>query len=178
MDEFRKPYEYDDEKGISGVLLVYFIMLLAEESLLGIISISFGYNILPQNRVLGIIIMGISVFYVLFSVYSAVVLRLLKKYAIKVSKIFLVFRFIYMIPYLIVNTISRVKDIPYDKDFELYAVMYRSIIVSFIISILFIIAFSFGWYIYLNKSRKVKELFPDVSGISKASARETAGAND
>jgi ABC-type enterochelin transport system permease subunit len=178
MDDFRKPYEYEDEKGISGLLLVYFIMLLAEESLLGAISVSFGYNILAENRVLGISIMCISAFYMLFSVYSAVVLKLLKKYALKVSKIFLVFRFIYMIPYLALNTISQIKEIPYEKDYVLYAAMHRSIIISFIISISFIIVFSAGWYTYLKKSRKVKELFPDEAATPKASVRETARAHD
>lgn len=160
MDEFKKPYEYDDEKGVSGVLLLYFIMLLAEESLLGIISLSFGYNLLPMSRVLGTVIMGISVFYVLFSVYSAIVLKLLKKYAVKVSKVFLIFRLIYMIPYAVINTISQIRDIPYDKGYEMYEAMYRSIIISSVITVTFIIAFSVGWYIYLNRSKKVRELFP------------------
>ena len=178
MDEFRKPYEYDDEKGVSGILLIYFIMLLAEESLLGIISLSFGYNLLSENKVLGMIIMSTSVCYVLFAVYSAIVLKRLKKYALKVSKVFLVFRFIYMIPYLIMNTISQINDIPYDRDLEMYAAMHRSIIASFIISISFIIAFSVGWYIFLKKSKKVRELFPDSFVGTKAPVHETTVAHD
>lgn len=173
MDEFRRPYEYDDEKGVSGVLLIYFVMLIAEETLLGLISLSFGYNMLAENRVLGMIAMGISVLYVLFAVYSAIVLKQLKKYAVKVSKVFLVFRFIYMMPYLIVNTISRIREIPYEKGFEMYDAMHRSIIVSLIISIAFVIAFSVGWYLYLNKSKKVRELFPDASDSIKAPVRES-----
>ncbi|NLK87303.1 MAG: hypothetical protein GX279_07425 [Clostridiaceae bacterium] len=177
MDGFKKPYEYDDEKGVSGLLLLYFIMLLAEESLLGIISLSFGYNLLSESRILGMIIMGISLFYVLFSVYSAIVLKLLKKYALKVSKVFLVFRIIYMVPYLIMNTIRQIEEIPYEKDFELYAAMHRSIIVSFIISLLFIIVFSVGWYIFLEKSKKVRELFPAGAESAKTPTRETVGSS-
>ena len=178
MDDFKKPYEYDDENGVSGLLLLYFIMLLAEESLLGILSLSYGYNLLPVNKVMGIILMSIAVFYVLFSVYSAIVLKLLKKYALKVSKVFLIFRFIYMIPYLIVNTISQINDIPFSIDSEKYASMYSSIIVAFIISLAFIIAFGVGWYIYLNKSKKVRELFPDSFADSKQPVRKTAGAHE
>jgi hypothetical protein len=171
MDEFRKPYEYYEEKGVSGFLLIYFLMLLAEESLLGIIAMFMGYNLLAENRVTGMIIMAISGFYILFAVYSAIVLKLLRKYAVKVSKVFLVSRLFYMIPYLIFNTVSQIKEIPYDKDIEMYAVMYRSIINSFIISLSLIIAFSVGWYIYLKRSRKVRELFPVGSDSSEAPAR-------
>ncbi|HPP36095.1 MAG TPA: hypothetical protein PK767_07610, partial [Clostridiales bacterium] len=92
MDEFRKPYEYMEEKGVSGFLLLYFIMLLAQETLLGVITLFNGYDLFSGNMVLGPIMMGISVFYILFSLFSAIVLKKLKKFAVRVSKVFLVFR--------------------------------------------------------------------------------------
>lgn len=178
MDEFRKPYEYMEEKGVSGFLLLYFIMLLAQETLLGVITLFNGYDLLSGNRVLGTIIMGISVLYILFSLFSAIVLKKLKKFAVRVSKVFLVFRAVYLIPYLIFITISQIRDIPYNIDHEKYSNMLGSIIVSSVVSFLLIVAFSAGWYMYLNRSKKVRELFPVGIDGSKAPVGAAGGAND
>ena len=178
MDEFRKPYEYMEEKGVSGFLLLYFIMLLAQETLLGVITLFNGYDLFSGNMVLGPIMMGISVFYILFSLFSSIVLKKLKKFAVRVSKVFLVFRAVYLIPYLIFNTISQIREIPYDRNHEMYSKMLGSIIVSSVISFLLIVAFSVGWYIYLNRSKKVRELFPVGIDGSKAPVGAVGGAND
>ncbi len=165
MDEFKKPYEYDDEeKGVSGLILVYFIMLLVEESIQGFISILFGYNKMPHDRVLGMVVIVAGSLYVVFAVFSAIVLKLKNKHAIKVSKVFLIFRIVYLIPYLILYTIDLIGKIPYYKENDMYWVTYNSNITSFIIGISFAIVFSAGWYIYLVKSNKVRKMFP----VSKA----------
>ena len=178
MNEFRKPYEYMEEKGISGFLLLYFLMLLAVETVLGVITLSYGYDLLSGNRVLGAIIIGMSAFYILFSLFSSIVLKKLKKFAVKVSKVFLVFRVVYLIPYLILNTISQIGAIPYDREHEMYSTMLGNIIVTSVISLLLIVAFSIGWYIYLNRSKKVRELFPVGTDGSKAPVGAAGGAND
>ena len=178
MDEFRKPYEYMEEKGISGFLLIYFLMLLAVETGLGVITLFNGYELLPGNRVFDTVIMGISVFYILFSLFSAIVLKTLKKFAVRVSKVFLVFRAVYLTPYLILNTISQIRKIPYDRDHEMYSQMLGSIIVSSVISLLLIVAFSVGWYIYLNRSKKIRKLFPVRIDDSKGQDGAAGGADD
>lgn len=178
MDEFRKPYEYMEEKGISGFLLLYFLMLLAVETVLGVITLYFGYDLLSGNRVLGAIIIGMSAFYILFSLFSSIVLKKLKKFAVKVSKVFLVFRVVYLIPYLILNTISQIGAIPYDREHEMYSKMLGSIILTSVISLLLVVAFSVGWYIYLNRSRKVRELFHVGTDGSKTPVAAAGGAND
>jgi len=178
MDEFRKPYEYMEEKGVSGFLLIYFLMLLAVETVLGVITLFKGYDLLSGNKVLGTIIMGISVFYILFSLFSAIILKKLKRIAVSVSKVFLVFRAVYLIPYLVFNTIVQIREIPYVRGHEMYSKMLGSIIVSAVISLVFIVAFSVGWYIYLNRSKKVRELFPVGIDGSKAPVGPAGKAND
>ena len=177
-DGFRKPYEYMEEKGVSGFLLIYFLMLLAVETPLGIITLFYGYNLLSGNRVLGTIIMGISVFYILFALFSSIVLKKLKKFAVRVSKVFLVFRAVYLIPYLIFNTIIQIREIPYGRNHEMYSKMLGNIIVTSVISLLLIAAFSVEWYIYLNISKKVRELFPVGIDGSKAPVGPAGKAND
>ncbi len=178
MNEFRKPYEYMEEKGVSGFLLIYFLMLLGVETILGVITLFYGYDLIAENRILGTVIVVISAFHILFSLFSSIVLKSLKKYAVRVSKVFLVSRLFYLIPYIVFTMISQIREIPNNIDTETYSKMLSSIITSSVISILFVMAFSVGWYIYLNRSRKVRELFPAGSGSSGAQVGETAGAHD
>ena len=170
MDEFRKPYEYDEDKGINGLLMVYFFLLIVEEVILGIIAFFFGYSRLPENRWFGVII-WLAVFYIVFALFSAIILRCEKKFAIKVSKAFLIFRFLFLVPFLFLHTNIRIAEIPYEVGHEMYERAYNSIISTSIISMAYIVAFSVCWYIYFLKSKKVKELFPDNASSSKAAVQ-------
>jgi hypothetical protein len=53
MSEFRKPYEYQEDKSITGFLLVFFIMLLTMEVLLGAATIVQGYRAFRDTPGLG-----------------------------------------------------------------------------------------------------------------------------
>jgi len=60
----------------------------------------------------------------------------------------------------------------------MYSQMLGSIIVSSVISLLLIVAFSVGWYIYLNRSKKVRKLFPVRIDDSKGQDGAAGGADD
>jgi hypothetical protein len=53
MNEFRKPYEYEEEKGIGGFLMVFFVMLLSVEVLLALMILVQGYAVLKAVQYLG-----------------------------------------------------------------------------------------------------------------------------
>ncbi len=166
MNEFRKPYEYEEEKGGGGLLLFLFVMLIAAEPLLGIISFFLGYNSLQTNRVYSIVLMTAAAIFTAFSIFSAVILKLKKKSSVRVIKFYLIFRLIYLIPYTIVNFHNQVEEIPYYKSSEMYMVTYNSLITSLVISIVYVVVFSAGWYIYLIRSRRIKEIVTDENAGS------------
>jgi hypothetical protein len=56
--------------------------------------------------------------------------------------------------------------------------MLGSIILTSVISLLLVVAFSVGWYIYLNRSKKVRKLFPVGIDGSNAPVGAADGAND
>lgn len=158
MDEFRKPFEYFEEKGVGGILLLLFFMLITIEPLMGIAAIFFGYHYI-NNNVIGTVFIYLAVFYVLFSIVSGILIKKKSRFAVKFVKIFLIFRMVFMTPYLYVNTRMQINEIEYEKTFHLYETAYRSIVTSFIICLAYVVVFSAAWYAYLCKSKRVAELF-------------------
>jgi len=158
MDEFRKPYEYFEEKGVGGILLVLFFMLISIEPFLGILSLAVGYNAYPDSKIFLPAFITFTAIYILFSLLSGILLKKLHSLAIAVTKVFLVFRIIFLLPVLIISMRFQLGTIALESN---YALEHNSIISSFYISLSYMVIFSVGWYIYIVKSKKVHELFPE-----------------
>ena len=159
MDEFRKSFEYFEEKGVGGILLILFLMLISLEPFIGILSAAAGYNAFPDSKVFTLILISAAV-YILLALFSGIVLKKLRSYAVAAIKVFLVYRMVFLAPILIINMRFQIGTIPYAKTFSQYSIEYNSAISSFAVSIAYAVIFSIGWYIYLNQSKKVHELFP------------------
>lgn len=158
MNEFRKPFDYFEEKGIGGILLILFFMLIAIEPLMGITAVFFGYHFINDN-ILGGIFMCLAVLYILFAIFSGISIKRKFRFAVRFTKIFLIFRLAFMSPYLYVNMRMQIKEIQYENTYSLYEKMYGSIVTSFIICLSYVVVFSAAWYAYLCKSKKVGDLF-------------------
>jgi hypothetical protein len=159
MDEFKKPFEYFEEKGIGGILLVLFFMLISLEPLLGILSLAVGYNVYPDSKIFISVFVTISIVYISFALLSGIALKKLYRFAVAGIKVFLLFRLIYLVPVLIINMRFEVATIPFQKTYFRYAIEYNSIMQAFTLGMLYVVTFSIGWFIYLVMSKKVRELF-------------------
>jgi hypothetical protein len=166
MNEFKKPFEYEDEKGISGILLILFFMLISVEPLLGIASAFIWKNAFAGSDTLLTLFIGLSVLFILFSFIAGIALKKAARHAVLLVKAYLVYRFLYLLLTAYVSMKTQADVIPYAKDFPDYAVMYNSLLTSFLISILYVVVFSVGWYIYLVRSKRVRECFPAKAGGS------------
>jgi hypothetical protein len=160
IDEFRKPFELFEEKGIGGILLILFFMLISIEPFLGILSIAVGFNAYPDSKIFLTVFVVFSVAYIVFSLFSGITLKKQYSFAVAATKVFLVYRLIYFTPVLIINMNLQIAAVPYDSLSPTYANESASIMTSFIINISYVALFSIGWYIYLVKSKKVQEAFP------------------
>lgn len=160
MDEFKKPFEYFEEKGVGGILLILFFMLISLEPFLGILSVAVGYNAFSGSKVYMPVFITSSTVYILFALFSGIVLKKLRSFAVAATKVFLVYRMVFLVPILIISMRFQIETIPYEKTYVEYTIQYNSIMTSFVISISYAVIFSIGWYVYLNKSKKVYELFP------------------
>lgn len=156
MDQYRKEFEYEEEKGVGGFLLIFFIMMLSSEPILGIIATAKGYQFFISNPVLktGYILAGILIIAALL--VECTLLKKISKLAVPFVKIYLAARIVFYIPTFIINTIIQIENIPYLKTERLYNNEYYSIILSNIIYLFYVIAFSVLWWLYFNKSKRVK----------------------
>lgn len=160
MDEFRKPYEYEDEKGKSGLLTLFLAMLLGFETLLGILAAINGYNSVKSISVLGTVYIILGVLMVVYPLFTAFALRKMRKSAIRIVKVYLIVRLVYLIPFFVSNTVIMIGQIRYLKTDIQYAQEFNSLIISLLISLIYLISFSILWYMYFCKSKKVKEFYP------------------
>ena len=159
MDEFRKPFEYFEEKGLSGILMILFFMLIAIEPLIGIAVAFYGYYQINIS-ILSNIFMGLAVLYTLFSIFLGILLKRMSRLAVRFTKIFLIFRLAFLTLYLCADLRLQINDIQHYKITpSTYEEMYGSIVTLFIICLSYVVVFSVAWYAYLCKSKKVGDLF-------------------
>lgn len=160
MNEFNKPYEYFEENGVGGVLLILFFMLIAIEPLLGVIATFMGYDSLKSSGIWGIIFLCVAVVFIVYAIFSGFALKRIRSHAIVITKVFLIFRLLFLLPFSYLNMDLQIKAIPYVNTESLYMETYNNLVISFAISLAYVIGFSAVWYIYLNKSKRVREFYP------------------
>lgn len=170
VDDFKKPYEYVEEKGTSGMLLILFFMLIAIEPFIGILSIFVFKDVAKGSNVLATGLTWVSAVYIVFSLLSGITLKRVSRIAIPVVKAFLVFRLLYLAPVVSINTWVQIGAIPYEKTYIQYAAEYNSIMTSFAVSISYVLVFSVCWFIFLIRSKKVRESFPRMNTAIKEDA--------
>jgi hypothetical protein len=156
MNEFRKPYEYEEEKGVSGWLMVFYVMLLVFETLLGLITLIQGYlflNFLKFSPWMSLAYLALGSVNFLLLIFTLVALQKIPKYAIQISKIFLFVRAVFLtIACLVIYTVVS-KDFRIVQNFSSKSYFYLSYLG---IPLAYILGFSICWFWYFSKSKKVK----------------------
>ncbi len=157
MDEFRKPYEYEEEKPVSGFILCFCAMLIICELLIGLTDLYQGAGLLRSQPFWHNIYLVFGNFYLLFIAVTCFAFYRLRRHAIKIAKIFLLYRFVFLtIATLVIyhyrlhdkNAIGfRINQFP-----DLQTLTLNSLIIPFA----YTIVFSVLWYSYFLRSKRVK----------------------
>lgn len=155
--EFRKPFEYDEEK--RGLILLFVIMLIAIDSLQTLTFILRFYEYFQNIPVIGIGFMVLGILFMLFTFFTAFVCFRLKKSMVSVSKKYLVVRAIVTAGSIITLFLYAVNN---DKMVGNGLVQYKStgemIAWELIMPFVYLLTFSVGWYLYFTKSKRCKEI--------------------
>ena len=155
MNEFSKPFEYQDEDNLTGMPLILFFMLIFFEPFIGIITIFATFRIFKSGPYQSIFLVAI-IIYIISSILAGVFLRLKLKIAPIFIKIFLIYRLILFIPYLYVNKEYSLSKININTTMD-YQLEYDSIIRLYL-EMVYLLAFSITWIIYLFKSEKIQSI--------------------
>ena len=152
MEGFRKPYEYEEEKGMGGLLTLFFVMLLSVEVLLALAVLVQGYAILKTAGCLGMAFLVLGTAYLAFIAIACIALRRAWRHAVPLAKVFLVVRVLFLAPasVLLFTVFSRNPRIAsgFRPGGEL-------VFFGLAVPLAYILLFSGLWYWYLSCSRRV-----------------------
>lgn len=156
MDDFRKPYEYTEEK--RGFILLFVIMLITIEILQAAILIVPTYFELSNKPPLGTAFLALGILYLVFNLFTAIICYKLNKKLIAVSKAFLIVRTVFLSSCLLIrffNNVDLKNLIGFDKQ---YYSIFELLSTTLFFPLACLLAFSIGWYLYFIKSKRCKEL--------------------
>lgn len=157
MNDFHKPYEYNEEK--RGFLLVFIIMLLSVDPFQAFSFTVRVYGILSTIPVLGVSFLVIAILYILFIPLTVISCYHLKKNMITLSKAYLIVRTVFLtgcILLLFFNAISNKSIIANgSNDYKTIPEITFFILVG---PLIYNLGFSFLWYRYFLTSKRCQEL--------------------
>lgn len=156
MDDFRKPYEYNEEK--RGLILLFIIMIITIDIYQAPLYIMPTYGELKQIPAIRIAFMVISILYILFILFTVITCYKLKKNMVTTSKAYLIVRAVIMCCCIIILFFYNVNiknKMGYGRK---YSTVSQLFIMELIAPLAFVLVFSIGWYLYFLKSKRCKEL--------------------
>lgn len=154
MEDFRKQYEYTEEK--RGFILLFVIMLITIDLLHTPFYIVPVNNQLKQFPVINIVFVVISITFLLFIIFTAVTCYKLKRNMVIISKVYLVVRIVFLsfcifVLYFYELKCKTLTGKNYSNVGELTLVWLAG-------PLAFELAFSIIWYLYFLKSKRCKEI--------------------
>jgi hypothetical protein len=155
MDDFRKSFEYEEDK--KGAILYFVIMLIIVDIFMLII---FGVRIcefLKQIPPVNIGFVAICILYLLFLLFTAMTCYKLKKNFVTISKKYLAVRTIFMTSCILILGVHNINNKNIIGLGKQYSNTAQFIFWEVIVQLLFMLIFSGGWYLYFLKSKRCKE---------------------
>jgi phosphoglycerol transferase MdoB-like AlkP superfamily enzyme len=156
-EEFRKPYEYHEEK--RGFILV-FILTLITFDILQTLSLSAQVNeVFKAVPVFRIFFLILSISFVIFTIYTAMNCYRLKKNLVKMSKLYLIVRAIISTCYVVIIYVYRSsREHLVGNGQQQYQTVNAMVMGELIIPLAYVVGFSVIWYVYFTLSKRCKKL--------------------
>lgn len=156
MDEFHKPYEYEEEK-TSGFLLVFVILLASVEAFLSISLIVQGYEVTARISDFGSVFLGAGILYLLYLLFTIIICYKTIYQFVFIAKIFLIVRVVFAMFCLgIIYTNASNDASLIGVGMRQYRTIAEMTLVVLILPACYFLLFSVGWFFYFMKSKKCK----------------------
>lgn len=174
MDEFRKPYEYNEEK--RGFLLLFIVMILTVDVFLVVSYTIQSFNALKKIMILAIIAVVLGSLTALCAFITATICYQLNRKLIAVSKAYLAARAVFTAISIIVvylNNINNQALIGHGPN--QYANASELTLLTLVMPMAYTLAFSIIWHQYFLKSKRLRALIKDREGVGSptgSSARD------
>lgn len=156
MDDFRKPFEYSEEK--RGFILFFIIMLISTDILVAVSYTVQVYGFLKHIPVLGIGFLVIGILFILFIPFTANTCYKLKKNMVTIAKTYLIVRAVFTTCSIIIVFLKVVNDESMiGNGANHYATVAELTFTVLIAPLAYVLVFSVGWYLYFLKSKRCKK---------------------
>lgn len=155
--EYRKPYEYEEEK--RGLILLFIIMILVIDILQTLSFASLENKYLGHIKVLGITFYIMAAIFILYIIYTTVIVYKMKGNFVLAAKKYIIVRTIFsVINFLIIffNFIKHENLIGESPD--QYQSLEYMLLWELFIPLFYIISFSLVWYLYFTFSKRCRNL--------------------
>lgn len=154
-NDFRKPYEYDDDE--RGLILVFVIMILAIDILMTIYSASRFYLKFEQPIALRIVAIVTTVLFLIYIIATAVTCYKMKKNLVTTAKRYLIVRTALSICYLAVLFVKNISDRRLvGGKADQYRSMSEMVTWELIVPLSYTFLFILFWYRYFTKSKRFR----------------------
>ncbi len=167
MDEFRKKYEYEEHKGVSGLIFLFFIMLILFEYALGIIVMLAEYSSIDIPSIIRALVKAGGMIYFAFTVFISIALFKLPRILIPCVRIYLVYRFICLLPPVIYNYLNALQDPEMTQTRMGTQGVIDTTVQCLVLPLIYVTVFSVLWLIYFSRSKHVKETYSNVTKAFK-----------
>lgn len=156
MEEARKPFEYDEEK--RGAILYFVAMVITVDVLGAIICIMQTDDIIKQTIVLNIGMKATGILFILFIPFVAVTCYKLKQNLVRISKIYLIARTIYMSVSVLIMYFHNMSDKTLIGEGKKYETFGEFTSTELLFPLGCVVLTSAAWFLYFIKSRRCKEI--------------------
>lgn len=157
MDDYLKTYD-DEDKGVKGFIVFFIFMLILFEPIYGIISMFQMRRVFESMSIVGNIYNFLFIGFFVFIIFTCFCFYKIPKYAVKVAKSYLVFRFVFFTLSIIINFNYTLHDLnAIGVRFHQFYSVQDMVIKIILIPLAYVSIFSVSWYVFLIKSKAIKE---------------------
>lgn len=163
MNEFKKPYEYLEEKR-SGAILLFVISLLSIDMFITLFYTSLVSGHYMRIPALGISYLTFSILYLLFTLFTAVICFRMNRHMLVLAKAYLLVRAVYMICSMALLFMNAINDKGMIGKGKEYSSVFQMTFSVLLLPLAYLAVITIGWYLYFKKSKKFKETMKSILG--------------
>lgn len=155
--EYRKPYEYEEEK--RGLIILFISMILAIDTLQTLSFATQADMYVGHIWVLGNILFIMAAIFILYSIYTAVVVFRMKANFVVAAKRYIIIRSIFSLFYFFLVFFNRLKhENLIGKSQDQYMSVFSMLYLELFMPLFFILFFSITWYLYFTYSKRCRNI--------------------
>jgi len=163
MDEFRRPFEYEEEK--RGLLILFLIMITIVDGSVAIALTLQVYGIVKAVTAAGMGVIAAGILFLAYILYTAVYCYRLKENSARVGKAYLVIRALYIASCIMAVYLHNAGNEALIGNGPMqYSSVKEFTMIVLVYPMAYTIAFSIIWFIYFSKSRRFRKDGAEAGG--------------